>query len=155
MSKHSRRAVSGHVYDRFGRIIEGLIDNGRLILIIGMFLSVGFMVRSLEDLAAAGDDKEAGKDVPALHAGDSTQMSPAEETRDRVAHRSDFRIKLHRECADEDYRMRNRERCEQLDEEVEAAIENHLKDEGQKRDFIQDGDTRQQESAPVLIARAS
>ena len=36
MKKNARRKHGGYKYDRAGRIIDGLIDNGRLVLMISL-----------------------------------------------------------------------------------------------------------------------
>jgi hypothetical protein len=105
MKRIASREVAGHVFDRVGRVIDGIIDNGRLILMIMLFVSVGFMVRELADAA----DSAAHQAVPLERATQvkANSVNPANPSDERVQARSEYRIWLHRECASDAFRQEN------------------------------------------------
>ena len=102
MKRIASREVAGHVFDRVGRVIDGIIDNGRLILMIMLFVSVGFMVRELADAA----DSAAHQAVP-LERATQVKANSANPSDERVQARSEYRIWLHRECASDAFRQEN------------------------------------------------
>ena len=109
MKRIASREVAGHVFDRVGRVIDGIIDNGRLILMIMLFVSVGFMVRELADAA----DSAAHQAVPLERATQVKANSAGahgvstNDSDERVQARSEYRIWLHRECASDAFRQEN------------------------------------------------
>jgi hypothetical protein len=140
MQKNARRKTAGHVFDRAGLIIDGVIDNGRLLLMIGLVLSFSFMVSELSDLAASRDDS-----VPAAatEPGEPQEAIPGSRNAavTRIQDRSDYRIRMHVLCADEDFRNRNAKRCERLLRGVENAVRDATLDEVRKDSLSHDDDT--------------
>lgn len=147
MKNNARRELAGHVFDRTGRIIDGIIDNGRLVLMIGLVVSVAFMVNGLEKLAVNNSDVA---EVPTATL--ETRPLPAAEDGAaivRIQDRSDYRIKLHYQCAEDEFRDRNLDKCEQLSSDVADAVRDSVKDEIRRDSESHDDDTS---LTPAIVA---
>ena len=147
MTKSKKNRPASLVFDRPGRIIDGLINNGRLILMIGLCVSIAFMVRSLEDLAES-KDRTADQENPSPVAQTAGSPEPANEASERIQHRSDNRIRMFRQCADAEFEAANEELCQQLAKEVDEAMRSHEEDELQKRQYSRDSGTRTGQASP-------
>jgi hypothetical protein len=81
---------------------------------------------------------------------DAAPRATGHETVTRIQDRSDYRIKLHRQCAEDDFREHNLEKCERLAREVDDAVRDSVQDEIRRDSDSHDGDTS---LAPVVVAR--
>ena len=151
MTKNKHKRPASRVFDRPGRVIDGLINNGRLILMIGLVVSIAFMVRSLEDLTAKSD-RTAHRESPSHVMQPAGSPDVAVGASDRIQHRSDNRIRLFRQCADADFEAANKEMCRQLTNEVDEAMRSHEEDELRKRQYSRDSGTRAGRESPSKSA---
>ena len=114
---------------------------------IGLVVSVAFRVNGLEKLAASRSDA-----AEAPTATLESQPLPAAEDGEavvRIQDRSDYRIKLHYRCAEDEFRKQNLDRCEQLSSDVAEAVRDSVKDEIRRDSESRDDDTS---LAPVIVA---
>jgi len=147
MKNNARRKHIGYKYDRFGRIIDGFIDNGRVLMMIALCLSVSFMVSELSNLKQP-DQVQAPEPEKSLLTDEFEPVAPAaEEAVARHQKRSDYLVKQHLKCADPDFRSRNRSRCDALLKDVDDAVDDETKNALRNKTWSPDeGTNRETES---------
>jgi hypothetical protein len=153
MKNNARRKHVGYQYDRAGRIIDGLIDNGRLILMIVFCLAVGFMMRSFPDTAG----QETGPSSIVAEAVESERPAApgtmAQETDGRIQERSDYRVEMYAKCADKSYEDQNKSKCERLYEQTDDTLEDSLENEIKNKSWNPDeGTNYESDSQPITLA---
>ncbi len=153
MNRNARRKHGGYKYDRAGRIIDGLIDNGRLVLMIVFCLSVSFMTRALTDSASSVPDASPPVAENPVY---EIPAQPDDESSESVARhrdRSEFRIKQFAECADKSYRELNADECEGLNEYVDEALKKYIEKTIKDTSGPNDGGTYlDHDSLPIVVA---
>jgi hypothetical protein len=153
MKNNARRKHIGYKYDRAGRIIDGLIDNGRLILMISLCLSVSYMVSELSNLTPPGTDP-----IPlATESGDGENLTQPDavvtDSSRRIQERSDYRVELYTKCADRSYEEQHKAKCEGLHAQTDETIENDTKNKIKNKTWSPDeGANYESDSQPSAVA---
>jgi len=152
MNKNARRKHGGYKLDRAGRIIDGLIDNGRLILMISLCLSVSYIVSELSNLTPTRTDPIRSV---VDSANDNRVTQPNAVVTDpgrRIQERSDYRVELYSKCADRSYAELHQAKCESLHAQTDEAIENDTKNKIRNKTWSPDEGSNLEPISPPTFA---